>query len=106
MTQVKFEESNDMISMAMEDHAGDDRVCSACSILAYTLAQEISDLGKSGHVLQCEPIILLEDGKVHITCSPESEYYNDVKSIFITIQTGFRLLNANFPENVSLCSSL
>ena len=48
MLKATFEEANGKISLTIEGHAdqaeyGKDIVCSACSILAYTVAQFVKD---------------------------------------------------------------
>lgn len=70
--------------------AGTDIVCSAASILAYTLAEAVSNLN--------EPYIDLDIGCAEISCNQNDDTAN---LIFDTICAGYKLLADNYPENIS-----
>lgn len=108
MLSVKFEFSEDgkTIILDLNGHAGaaakgEDIVCSAASILAYTVAQEVKEMQEKGK-LKKKPNIRLEDGSATITCKPVKNAFSEALHIFKVAQTGYRLLNANFGEYVQL----
>lgn len=89
-------------SIRIEGHAeynpGNDIVCSAVSILAYTFTAAMADLGVD---VKCT------DNSGDYTCSctiTEDGKYLDTKAraVFDTITMGLRLLQVNYPANVSI----
>lgn len=108
MITVKFKENHKEKSLSLEisghagyADAGKDIVCSAASILAYTLAQEIMFMD-GDHKLAKEPKLLLEGGNTSIVCKPKQEFYTEILGVFQVISTGYRLLMSNHPNNVIL----
>ena len=92
--------------LKVEGHAGQaepgqDIVCSAASILAYTLAQEIKFRHKDGH-LEGEPTIVLEDGDATISCKVKKELEQDMRVVFDTIMSGFELIEHNYPQYLEI----
>ena len=108
MTFVSFKENtrDAILSLKVAGHSGfadlgKDIVCSAVSILAYTVAQEIMYLNNDKKLLE-EPEIILHDGNACITCRPKQEYYDDALKIFRFANTGYHLIAQNFPKNVKV----
>lgn len=106
MIEVKFSFSDDgkTIVLSSSGHAdaaprGEDTVCAAASILAYTVAQEITDLRTEGK-LRRKPTVRLGPGSAVLTCKPTKGAYAEALHTFKVAQTGYRLLAANFPDHV------
>ena len=108
MITVKFKENHKdrTLSLEISGHAGyadagKDIVCSAASILAYTLAQEIMFMNSNQKLVK-EPKLLLEEGNTSIVCRPKQEFYGEALRAFQFASTGYRLLTSNHPNNVIL----
>ena len=108
MLKVEFTAEDDYISFAMKGHAGQaeighDIVCSACSILAYTITQVIQTEAKEGS-FKAKPYIVLESGNAYIVCQPKEEKYNEILHAFYVTAVGYTLLAHNYPQFVELKS--
>lgn len=106
MIQVRFEKSEDgkTIILTLKGHSeqaemGQDIVCSAASILAYTVAQAVTDMGQDGK-LKKKPHIRLDSGDATITCKPHKQYLGEALHTYIVAQTGYELLAHTYPEYV------
>jgi uncharacterized protein YsxB (DUF464 family) len=84
---------------AKHGKVGEDIVCSAVSILFYTLAESVTE---SRNMLKAEPIIENDDGNGHIQCVPKEEYEGNIARTYWTILNGFNLLATNYKKNVKL----
>lgn len=91
----------DVSGHAGQNEYGKDIICSASSILAFTLAQNVSDMQKEKK-LRKKPTIVLKDGKATIVCKPLKEHMAEAFNLYITIRKGYMLLAENYPEYVSL----
>lgn len=105
MISVTFEHDGSAIGLSVKGHAGQadagkDIVCSASSILAYTIAQTVNDMYTAGRLLR-EPEIQLESGRASIVCHPRKEAYSEAMQSFLVIRNGYRLLSTHFPKYVS-----
>lgn len=77
--------------------AGQDIVCAAASMLAYTAAERLRELADEGAVqaLACR----MEPGGLRIAfCLPAPD--GRVTELFRTLAAGFRLLAARYPAHV------
>ena len=88
----------------IEGHAqagehGHDLVCSAASILAYTLANAVLNMADCGQVRDTK--VNLKEGKGEVSCRPPHKYNAPVTLIFDSICAGFELLAGAHPENIS-----
>ena len=107
MIKASFEkEDGEFLSLFIEGHAGQaeagkDIVCSAASILAYTVAQTITQMHKQGW-LNKKPHINLKEGKGLITCIPKEEYFDECLMVFFVAEMGFNLLATNYPQYVAV----
>lgn len=96
------------ITLKLTGHAGQaehgqDIICSACSILAYTVAQALQFMYEEGN-LQKKPHIKLEEGDTVIVAKPKKEFYTEALHTFFVAQVGYHLLAHNYPQYVSLSS--
>ena len=107
MITASFEkEEGKFISMSVVGHAGQaevgrDIVCSAASILAYTVAQTLTQMNKQGW-LKKKPHLNLKEGKSVITCVPKAEFYEECLMVFFVAEMGYTLLAKNYPQYVAL----
>ena len=90
--------------LTIEGHAGSgeyghDIVCSAASILAYTLANAVLNMAECGQVR--DPKVELEVGNGEVSCRTIHKYEAPVTLIFDTLCAGFEFLAQQHPENIS-----
>ena len=100
------EKENESIILKVEGHAGQDVkghdiVCSAASILTYTIAQYLQYIYDRGG-LQKKPHIVINDGDALIVAKPKSEYEAEVLNAFFVAEVGYSLLAQNYPQYVEL----
>ena len=86
---------------AGQDDNGHDIVCSAASILAYTLAQTMRYIEEQKG-FELKPVIQLSEGQATILVRPKEEYEGETLQSFFTIEVGFSLLAQNYPQYVEL----
>lgn len=110
MIQVEFFTNKEAgsITMKLTGHAeqakkGEDIVCAAASILAYTVAQALQFMYEEGD-MQKKPHIKLDDGDTIIVAKPKAESYAEALHTFFVAQVGYHLLASNFPKYVALSS--
>ena len=101
---VKITYDTNKFALSVKGHAetavkGQDILCSAVSILTYTLAQ---NLISNANCLVTEPQINLNDGSAVIICVPKDEYAAEIKQIFDVIMTGFYLLEKSYKKNIKI----
>ena len=101
MIEIRFVPEN--MELKVSGHAGQaekgrDIVCSAVSILFYTLAQAIAD---SEELLEEKPVIEIEDGNGYVSCKPKQEFLPTMQRTYWTILTGFELLTQEYKDYVS-----
>ena len=106
MLNVAFEEKDGMLTLELKGHAGQadighDIVCASCSILAYTVAQLVTNAKGMGE-LKSLPEIKLEVGEGIISCEPTEESYSAIKSAYLFAEVGYNLLAHNYPQFVEL----
>ena len=106
MIQVRFEKDGKNIILTVQGHSeqaqmGQDIVCSAASILAYTVAQMVTEMGENGK-LKKKPHIRMDSGDSAVTCKPTKQYYNEALHTYTVVQKGYELLAHTYPEYVRL----
>lgn len=107
MLYVRYDKKRDVHRLRVKGHAGyarkgEDIVCAACSILAYTLGQNARDLEKSRivEVNRCA----IEEGEAAIDFAVIDRSKEAVVQLVMdSILRGYELLASNFPENVQYC---
>ena len=100
------QEVEGIITLKVEGHAGQnikghDIVCSAASILSYTIAQYLKFVEKQGGLIE-EPQIYLKDGNALIVAKPTEEYMGEVLNAYFVAEVGYSLLAHNYPQYVEL----
>lgn len=108
MISVKFNQDaeTETISLKVEGHAGQnekgkDIICSAASILSYTVAQYLNYV-HTCKGLQKKPRVDIKDGDVLIVAKPTKEFEAEVLNAFFVAEVGYSLLAHNYPEYVEL----
>lgn len=102
MTKITFKPNE--YELTIEGHAGHgkkgkDIVCSAISILFYSLVKSLSEC----HEMYEEKLIYeYEDGKGYIKCKPKVTFEANIALIFWTILNGYEALAEIFEKNVEL----
>lgn len=94
------------VVMGVEGHAGQaekgkDLICSAASILAYTVAKYVESVDKVGGLTE-PPRIEAEDGYMLIVAKPTEEYLANVLNAYFVAELGYHLLAQNYPQYVKL----
>lgn len=102
MIEIKFKPKTMMVKVtghAGQAEKGQDIVCSAVSILFYTLAQAVTT---SRDALEDEPVIITNDGDGLVACKPKEGFEGVIQRTYWTILTGFDLLAEEYKEYVKL----
>ena len=102
MIEITFNEKN--LELSVKGHAnhgekGEDIVCSAVSILFYTLAESLNE---AKEMLVKNPRINMEDGNGTISCVPKGIYEANVSLMYWTVLNGFELLASEYEDNIKL----
>lgn len=101
MINITFNPQNlelEITGHAGADVKGKDIVCSACSMLFYTLAES---LNRSDEMLKKHPIIKMDDGNGYIKCRPKKEYQGNITLIYWTILNGIELLAEEYSQYIT-----
>lgn len=101
-----YQQKTGTLRMTMDGHAGagkkgSDLVCASATMLAYTLAQAVQELYRSG-LLKRKPRLCLHDGWADIIATPRLLGQAESLMAFWTVQAGARILHSNFPGCVQL----
>ena len=102
----KRDEESKAIIMTVKGHAGlnkegHDVICSAASILTYTVAQYLKYVYERGG-LQKKPRIDMNSGDALIVAKPTEEFEGEVLNAFFVAEVGYSLLAKNYPQYVEL----
>lgn len=103
MIKITFDPQK--LDLKLEGHAetaekGKDLVCSATSILFYTLCEGVTKLREM--LKEDSTIEMGEDGSGHIACEPTEEGRATVEMLYWSILNGFNLLAESYPEAISV----
>lgn len=106
MITVKFYKKGEGIHMTMKGHAqnapyGEDLVCAAATMMAYTVAQAVQFMNEQGK-LKKKPKISIKEGDVSIVATPNDDDYAETLHTFWVAQCGIHVLAHNYPQNVKL----
>lgn len=101
MVEVRF--VPEKLELTVTGHAGAaekgrDIICSAVSVLVYTLAQAVME---SRSMLEEEPVIRFSDGSAEISCRPGKGFLPTIQRTYWTILCGFELLCSNYGDYVT-----
>lgn len=106
MIQVVISKREGTLSLRLIGHAGyaehgKDIICASASILVYTVAQMMADLYAEGKMIG-EPTIRLDEGDAIVKVRPDAWGIADACHTFLMAQTGFELLQSNYPVHLQL----
>ena len=108
MITAKFYQKPDRgtIYMTLKGHAGtapkgQDLVCSAATMMAYTVAQAVTFMHEQGKLTQ-KPKIYIREGMAMIIAAPTEDGYAEALHTFWVAQCGIHVLMHNYPEHVKL----
>lgn len=76
-------------------------ICAGATTLVYTLAQSLQILFEQGLLME-HPQVKICDGYANITAVPKKNAESEVLMAFWTVQSGFYVLEHNFPQKVDL----
>ena len=80
---------------------GEDPVCAAASILAYTAAQHFSYLYAEGK-LEGRPDLRLEKGDAALCAIPQEDYLDEALHGLYVLSLGYALLARQYPQHLKL----
>lgn len=102
MTNIICENDRNEYKIDIEGHSGynpgNDIVCSASSILGYTLMNALMDKNADIKEITCDEAA----GEIHIKIKGTEESRQDIRTIIETIMCGYELLMDQYPDNVNL----
>ena len=98
--------SNGSIHMTIKGHAGsapkgEDIICSAATMLAYTVAQAVQFMYENDK-LKKKPKVSFKDGESIVIATPTDEAYAETLHTFWVAQCGAHVLAHNYPQFVKL----
>lgn len=85
-----------MMGHAGSANKGRDIVCSAASILYYTLAQTAAVLANNGK-LAADPIIQSDDGHGEVRFRPKAKHRAECAHCYCTVMVGLQMLAMKYP---------
>lgn len=105
MTKVFYREYYDRYLIVVEGHAsfnekGSDIVCSAVSILVYSLLNMLKDEESDKRLILRREVV--RDGYFCVEVEPLDFSKKRTKGIIDTVIMGLSLLNQEYPDNVKL----
>lgn len=109
MIKIAFTDTGKILSLRLLGHAGyaeigKDIVCASASILAYTVAQFVSEAERQGD-LESLPTIKLEAGDIHISCEPCRDNWKLLQNVFLFAKMGYIVLSNNYPQYVEIITT-
>jgi uncharacterized protein YsxB (DUF464 family) len=92
--------------MTINGHAdtapkGEDLICAAATMLAYTVAQAVQFMYENDQ-LKIKPKVYFDDGKAIVIATPTEDAYAEALHTFWVAQCGAHVLAHNYPQNVKL----
>lgn len=102
MTTAKIKQTDNIVRVSIEGHAGDPRACAACSVLGQTLQQCLRDLANGGLVDVYNDAMDDEAGSLYIKARVKRGSKESVGMMLGVIATGFMLLEEQYPDHVKL----
>ena len=94
------------VHMKVSGHAnaapkGEDVVCSAATMLVYTVAQALTFMNEQGQLAE-KPRISIREGKALVVARPREDYLAEALHTFWVAQCGAHVLAKNYPDHVVL----
>ncbi|MEE0390625.1 MAG: ribosomal-processing cysteine protease Prp [Lachnospiraceae bacterium] len=107
MLKVRVREKENRLEIKMEGHAdyaeaGKDIVCSACSILLFTLLEELQKQQATGKV-KITVLEMEESGRCRMEIT---DWAKETEVVLETIFNGYKIIEKNFPKNISFVAKI
>ena len=107
MTTVTIDSRGPVHEITIKGHAcydltGHDIVCSACSMLTYTLASSVTAMEEAGAVQAMTVELNAGDAYIRAVANENLHDSARLQAIIDTIRTGFQLLANKYPMNVQI----
>lgn len=102
MIKAVYYRSENKLTVEGHAHSGDhgqDLICSAASMLTYTLASFVKNSHKARQTKK--PVLKLEPGDAVVSCKARPRFKLAITLVFDAICAGFELLARNYPGHVS-----
>lgn len=101
-----YHKESGTLILSVEGHSGQaekgqDIICSAASILAYTVAKYVESVNNVNG-LSIKPRIDIEDGYMRIVANPTEQYLAEVLNAYFVAELGYDLLAQSYPQYVEL----
>lgn len=105
MTKAVFKQHDHVFRVQIYGHAGfnpgNDPVCAAASMLAYTLLQCVIAEDDAGNLASFKNEIDEKAGTFHLRVSVKPDFVNKVAVMIGTIAAGFSILAHQYPKHVA-----
>lgn len=107
MIEIKFYyDHRGGIHLTIRGHAGaapkgEDLICAACTMLAYTAAQAVQFMDQQKKLNQ-KPKIDIRKGRATVIATPTKDTEAELMMAFWTVQCGAHVLAHNYPRHVRL----
>lgn len=106
MINVTCNEENGVISLIVKGHSdtmlpGDDPICAAASLMAWTLMQMLIAHKTQGS-FKTPPKMFVKSGDAEFICKPKRRDREFVMMSFLFAETGYRILEKNYPDKVKV----
>lgn len=99
MTKLILKNEDGRFLLKVQNHTKSD-VCTAISILLYTLAENIIKAERNGRIEDFN--YRLQSGDAYLNIKPKPNFKEDIETMIDIVKTGFELLEAQYPECISL----
>ena len=104
MLKIDIGKKGNRFSLKMDGHCGfddegKDIVCAAASILCLTLERVIRE---NEDKLIRTPDVDIKKGSCKIEFEAKDEYTAALTNVFYTVDSGFRILASQYPENIQI----
>lgn len=103
MIEIVYDRAN--LNVTVKGHAGSaehghDLVCSAVSILCYTLGANVAKYSTNKKQVR-NAVVRLDDGDAEISCRPVHGFRAVVTLVFDVVCEGFLLMSQQYPDYVT-----
>jgi len=102
MTHAVFQTRGNVFAADINGHAGHADVCPACSMLAWTLMEQMRTEEECGNLVCFSCDVNEADGDLSMHVVSTDYGRKRVQAIFDTIITGYGMLAHEYPDNVTL----
>lgn len=84
----------------VKDAANHDLICGCASILFYTLHENLLQMPEFYEKDSLKTTV--SKGDASVQCTPKAQYEGNVSMLYLVIYNGLKLLEGDYPENISI----